>query len=93
MRLVRSVAADQEEQHPTTGQGQPGIGRLLTVDEAAAFLNVPVRFVRRIVCERRVPVVRLGRHVRLAVSDLEAFVVAGRSTASPPEPTSAGRSA
>jgi excisionase family DNA binding protein len=53
----------------------------LTVDEAAAALNVPVRFIRRLIAERRIAVVRLGRHVRLAEVDLEAFVTAGRTEA------------
>jgi excisionase family DNA binding protein len=50
----------------------------LTVAEAAAFLNTSVRLVRRLVAERRVAFHRVGRHVRLAASDVEAFVRAGR---------------
>jgi excisionase family DNA binding protein len=52
--------------------------RYLTVAEAAAFLNTSERFVRRLVSERRVAFHHLGRHVRFAVSDLQAFVQAGR---------------
>jgi excisionase family DNA binding protein len=55
--------------------------RLLTVEEAADYLSVSIRFVRRIIHERRIAVVRLGRHVRLAEPDLKAFVVAGREPA------------
>ncbi|HUP70784.1 MAG TPA: helix-turn-helix domain-containing protein [Acidimicrobiales bacterium] len=54
---------------------------LLTVEEAAAALNVTVRFIRRLVAERRIAVVRLGRHVRFARHDLDAFVLASRSEA------------
>ena len=50
----------------------------LTVPEAAAYLNTSVRFVRRLISERRIAFHRVGRHVRLAVGDLEAFVQAGR---------------
>lgn len=50
----------------------------LTVAEAAAFLNTSERFVRRLVAERRVAFHHVGRHVRFATSDLEAFVRAGR---------------
>jgi excisionase family DNA binding protein len=50
----------------------------LTVSEAAAYLNTSVRFVRRLISERRIAFHRVGRHVRLAVGDLEAFVQAGR---------------
>jgi excisionase family DNA binding protein len=54
---------------------------LLTVEEAASILNVSIRFIRRLVAERRIAVVRLGRHIRLARSDLEAFIAAGREEA------------
>jgi excisionase family DNA binding protein len=53
----------------------------LTVAEAAGYLSVSERFIRRLIHERRIPVVRLGRHVRLAGVDLEAFVAAGRQPA------------
>jgi excisionase family DNA binding protein len=51
---------------------------LLTVDQAAERLGTSVRFVRRLIAERRIAYVKLGRHVRIAVVDLEAFIVAGR---------------
>jgi excisionase family DNA binding protein len=50
----------------------------LTVAEAATFLNTSERFVRRLVSERRIAFHHVGRHVRFAVSDLDAFVQAGR---------------
>lgn len=50
----------------------------LTVPEAAAYLNTSVRFVRRLIAERRIAFHHMGRHVRLLVTDLEAFVQAGR---------------
>jgi len=52
--------------------------RYLTVPEAAAYLNISVRFVRRLISERRIAFHHVGRHVRLAVDDLESFVQAGR---------------
>jgi excisionase family DNA binding protein len=55
-----------------------GNERYLTVGEAASYLNTSERFVRRLISERRVAFHHVGRHVRLAVSDLEAFVLAGR---------------
>lgn len=58
--------------------GVSTLDRLLTVAEAAERLNTTERFVRRLVEERRIAFTRLGRHVRLAESDLEAFVIAGR---------------
>ncbi|MEU3772130.1 excisionase family DNA-binding protein [Streptomyces sp. NPDC032472] len=48
--------------------------RLLTVDEAAERLGTGVRFIRRLIAERRVRYVKLGKHVRIAESVLTAFV-------------------
>lgn len=50
----------------------------LTVAQAARYLNTSERFVRRLVAERRVAFHHVGRHVRFDVSDLRAFVRAGR---------------
>jgi excisionase family DNA binding protein len=52
--------------------------KYMTVSEAADYLNTSVRFVRRLIAERRVAFHKIGRHVRLAVADLDAFVEAGR---------------
>ena len=56
--------------------------RLLTVQEAADRLGTSVRFVRRLIAERRIAYVRVGRHVRIAEADLARFVAAGRVEAS-----------
>jgi excisionase family DNA binding protein len=56
--------------------------RLLTVEEAADRLGTSVRFVRRLITERRIAYVRVGRHVRIAEADLASFVAAGRVEAS-----------
>ena len=50
----------------------------LTVAGAAAYLNTSERFVRRLITERRIAFHHVGRHVRIATADLEAFVQAGR---------------
>lgn len=50
----------------------------LTVEGAAGYLNTSVRFVRRLVAERRIAFHKVGAHVRIAVVDLESFVQAGR---------------
>jgi len=52
--------------------------KLYTVEEAAERMNTTVRFVRRLIAERRIAFVRLGRHVRVAEADLDAFIKAGR---------------
>lgn len=54
------------------------MSQYLTVPEAAAYLNTSVRFVRRLIIERRVAFHHVGKHVRISVVDLEAFVQAGR---------------
>jgi excisionase family DNA binding protein len=52
--------------------------RYLKVAEAAEYLNTSVRFVRRLIAERRIAFHHVGRHVRIAVADLDAFVLEGR---------------
>jgi excisionase family DNA binding protein len=51
---------------------------LLTVDEAAERLGTSARFIRRLIAERRIAYTKLGRHVRIAGRDLDAFVASGR---------------
>ena len=54
------------------------LDRLLTVEEAAERLGTSTRFVRRLVTERRIAYVKVGRHVRLDPTDVEAFIAASR---------------
>jgi excisionase family DNA binding protein len=56
----------------------PELDTLLSVEQAAERLGTSARFVRRLVFERRIAYVKLGRHVRIAVRDLDAFIAAGR---------------
>ncbi|WP_433417525.1 excisionase family DNA-binding protein [Microtetraspora malaysiensis] len=51
--------------------------RLLTVDEVAERLSTSVRFPRRLIEERRITFVRIGRNVRIPESALNAFIRAG----------------
>lgn len=53
-------------------------GQLLTIDEMAERLNVSVRFVRRLVDERRVPYLKIGKFIRFAEDDLETWMQAQR---------------
>ena len=52
------------------------------MEEAADRLGTSVRFVRRLIAERRIAFIRIGRHVRIAEADLASFVAAGRVEAS-----------
>jgi excisionase family DNA binding protein len=56
--------------------------KLLTVEQAAERLGTSVRFLRRLIAERRIAYVKVGRHVRIAEADLAGFVAAGRIEAS-----------
>jgi excisionase family DNA binding protein len=58
------------------GRGK-GMERLLSVDEVARVLGTSYRFPRRLIAERRIRFVRVGRHVRKPVSALEEFVLEG----------------
>jgi excisionase family DNA binding protein len=63
---------------PRPGPIAPAVSEaLLTVEDAAARLGTSTRFVRRLVAERRIRYTKLGRHVRIAEGDLDAFVAAG----------------
>jgi excisionase family DNA binding protein len=51
--------------------------RLLTVAQAAELLSTSERFPRRLIAERRIRFVRLGRHVRIPESALRELLEAG----------------
>jgi len=51
---------------------------LLDVAEAADHLGTPVRFIRRLIAERRIPFYKIGRYVRIDRHDLDAFIADGR---------------
>lgn len=53
---------------------------LLTVEATAERMSTSVRFVRRLIAERRIAFVKLGRHVRISETDMAAFIEAGRVT-------------
>jgi excisionase family DNA binding protein len=48
--------------------------RLLDVDDAAERLGVTVRFVRRLVAERRIPYVKVGKFVRFDPVEVERWI-------------------
>jgi excisionase family DNA binding protein len=51
---------------------------LLGVEEAAERLGTSPRFIRRLIAERRIAFTKLGRHVRIDSTDIDAFIAAGR---------------
>ena len=66
---------------PTLEPDRTARDPLLTVAQAGEYLGTGERFVRRLITERRIPYVKLGKYVRLQRSLLDAFVDAGASTA------------
>lgn len=55
----------------------PADDRLLTVAQAAELLATSERFPRRLIAERRIRFVRVGRFVRIPESALREFIAAG----------------
>ncbi len=49
-------------------------GDLLTVEQAADYLNITDHFVRRLIRERRIPFLKVGRLVRLRRPAIEAYL-------------------
>ncbi len=47
--------------------------QFLTIEQTAERLGMSVRYVRRLVADRRIAFHKYGRSVRLAESDVEAF--------------------
>ena len=46
----------------------PGIDRLLTLEQAAEVLGTKPRFMRRLVAERRIRFIYVGRHIRISLN-------------------------
>jgi excisionase family DNA binding protein len=54
------------------------VDEVLSIEQAAARINMSERYVRRLVAERRIPFHKLGRSVRIKAVDLAAHVESGR---------------
>lgn len=50
--------------------------RYLSVDQVAEVLGTTVRFPRRLIEERRITYVKVGRHVRIPESAVREFIAA-----------------
>ncbi|MFJ5613011.1 excisionase family DNA-binding protein [Streptomyces sp. NPDC093221] len=50
--------------------------RLLKIPEAAERLGTGERFIRRLISERRIAFVKVGRHVRITETVLDAYIEA-----------------
>ena len=57
-----------------TGRHDQAAAVLLTVEAAAERLSTSPRFVRRLIAERRIEFVKVGRHVRISDAGLQDFI-------------------
>jgi excisionase family DNA binding protein len=60
-----------------TRESAAAVEHLLTVAQVAELLGTSERFPRRLIAERRIRFVRVGRHVRVPESALGEFIAAG----------------
>jgi excisionase family DNA binding protein len=82
-RATKEVLAEVPTRPSPHPIGQPNAPRLLDVNGAAAHLGVSPRFIRRLVAERRIAFIKLGRHLRFDLAELERFINDGRVDAAP----------
>ncbi len=75
-RSTGPVPSDRSKPRGTAGI--EGNDQLLTVAQAGDYLCTGERFVRRLITQRRITYVKLGKYVRLERSALDAFIEAGR---------------
>jgi excisionase family DNA binding protein len=61
------------------GLDVPTSRRLVTLSDAAIYLSCSRRHIERLLARGEIPRVKLGRAVRVAVSDLDQYIEALRS--------------
>jgi excisionase family DNA binding protein len=64
--------------NPRPENGRFGDQRPLSLPEAARYLNVTDRYIRRLVAEQRIAYFKVGRLLRFAAVDLDAYLEACR---------------
>lgn len=76
MSTTRPTGSDRPLTSPARlkHSSEPRRDPLLDLPAAAEYLGVGPRMARRLVSERRVPFIRVGRHIRLRQSDLDAYL-------------------
>jgi excisionase family DNA binding protein len=63
--------------HTRSATPKASTGEYLTVEQAAEYLNITDHFVRRLIRERRIPFVKVGRLVRIRRTEIDDYL-AGR---------------
>ena len=76
--MHRSCMETRAVADQTLGIPHAGTDELLTPSQAGDYLCTGERFVRRLIAERRIDYVKLGKHVRVQRSVLDGFIQAGR---------------
>lgn len=73
--------------HPTQSPARAATTHLLSIEEAATYLNVPQRWVADAVRQRRIRCSRIGKHVRFRLEHLNEFVAACEQPLTAPSDT------
>lgn len=74
MTTVRDEGSEGDHHSPAIESESDIAGRgLWTAAETARWLTVPERMVRRLVAERRIPYVKVGRYVRFRPRDVKEW--------------------
>ena len=77
-RRKATCLASRATSGPRRGLPAPARGARSRCREAATYLNVTERYMRRLVTERRIPYFKVGRLLRFSADDLDAFLEACR---------------
>ena len=80
---MRTTEHQGHRQHRQATDSTSGAPLLLTVDQAAERLGTTPRFIRRLRTERRIAVIKLGKHIRIDSNDLDAYINASRQEPQP----------
>jgi excisionase family DNA binding protein len=67
------IPPSQEGSNPARRSVQPQ-APLLGVNEVASWLGVEVGFIRRLIAERRIPFVKIGKYVRFDSEEIAAWI-------------------
>jgi excisionase family DNA binding protein len=77
-RAAEHATVDLRRRRPRRWEADVNADRLCSCAEAAEYLSTGERFVRRLVAERRIAYVKVGKFVRIPRSELDRFISSGR---------------
>lgn len=85
--MPTAECTERAQRAQRTGGGAPA---LIDVEGLAHLLQVDVAFVRRLVSERRIPYLKVGKYVRFDLAEVAAWLDERRVTAEPDHPAWGG---